>query len=81
MASQMHTEPDAEIFRLRTVLRDLVAVSTIPVAWLGRQPGDIAVSVDSILLLEEYEYQVVCQSRGRVFVEGKHAEPLSWSSR
>ena len=43
-------EPDAEIFRLRTALRDVVAVSTIPVAWLGREPAEIAAGVADVLI-------------------------------
>ena len=43
-------EPNAEIFRLRTALRDLVAVSTIPLAWLGREPSEIAAGVADTLI-------------------------------
>src|SRR5438045_2602585 len=50
MASGMHMEPDAEIFQLRTALRDLVAVSTIPAAWLGREPAEIAAGIADVLI-------------------------------
>src|SRR5712671_4850430 len=50
MASRMHMEPDAEISRLRTALRDLVAVSTSPLAWLGREPAGIAAGVADVLI-------------------------------
>ena len=33
---------DAEILALRTVLRDLVALSAIPAAWVGREPAAVA---------------------------------------
>src|SRR3989454_5424453 len=46
----MYMEPNAEIFRLRTALRDLVAVSTIPLAWLGREPSEIAAGVADTLI-------------------------------
>src|SRR6267143_933707 len=46
----MFPEPDAEIFRLRTALRDLVSVSTIPMAWLGREPSEIAGGVADVLI-------------------------------
>src|SRR5712664_4910371 len=46
----MYPEPDAEIFRLRTALRDLVSVSTIPMAWLGREPSEIAGGVADVLI-------------------------------
>src|SRR6266404_3090828 len=45
----MYTEPNAEIFRLRSALRDLVSVSTIPVAWLGRAPSEIAAGLADVL--------------------------------
>src|SRR6266403_618276 len=45
----MYTEPNAEIFRLRSALRDLVSVSTIPVAWLGREPSEIAAGLADVL--------------------------------
>jgi GAF domain-containing protein len=34
-------EVDAEVAGLRAVLRDLVALSSIPVAWVGREPLDV----------------------------------------
>ena len=45
----MYTEPNAEIFRLRSALRDLVSVSTIPMAWLGREPSEIAAGLADVL--------------------------------
>jgi hypothetical protein len=33
---------DPEIVRLRTALRDLVALSTVPAAWVWREPPAIA---------------------------------------
>src|SRR5437870_4887968 len=50
MASRMYIEPNAEIFRLRTALRDLVAVYAIPLAWIGREPPDIAAGVAGVLI-------------------------------
>jgi hypothetical protein len=38
----MSIDADAEIHALRTVLRDLVALSAIPVAWIGREPAAVA---------------------------------------
>ena len=38
----MPSDTDAEIVALRTVLRDLVALSTIPTAWVGREPAAVA---------------------------------------
>jgi signal transduction histidine kinase/PAS domain-containing protein len=38
----MPSDTDAEIVALRTVLRDLVALSAIPTAWVGRAPAAVA---------------------------------------
>ena len=43
-------EANGEILRLRTALRDLLAVSTLPVAWVGRQPRDIASALADVLI-------------------------------
>jgi signal transduction histidine kinase len=40
----------AEIARLRTALRDLVAVSAIPAAWVGREPSAIAAGLADVLV-------------------------------
>jgi signal transduction histidine kinase len=42
--------PDAEVVRLRRALRDLVALSTIPAAWVGRAPGAIAAGLADVLV-------------------------------
>jgi len=68
----MYIEPNAEIFRLRTALRDLVAVSTIPVAWLGREPSDIAAGVADVLsgsLCLDFAFVRLCDPAGGVAVE------------
>jgi len=41
---------DAEVLRLRRALRDLVAVSTIPAAWVGRTPSAIAAGFADVIL-------------------------------
>jgi PAS domain S-box-containing protein len=41
---------DTEIPRLRTALRDLVALSTIPAAWVGRDPSAIATGLGDVLV-------------------------------
>jgi PAS domain S-box-containing protein len=38
----MLIQTDPEILRLRTVLRDLVALSAMPTAWIGREPAVVA---------------------------------------
>ena len=44
----MATDP-GEVRRLRTALRDLVALSTIPAAWAGREPAAIALGLAEAL--------------------------------
>src|SRR2546428_9666678 len=39
-----------DIHRLRTALRDLVALSTIPAAWVGRAPPAIAAGLADVLV-------------------------------
>src|SRR5712671_6076261 len=72
MASWMSMEPNAEIFRLRTALRDLVAVSTIPVAWLGRGPAEIATGLADVLvgsLYLDFAFVRLCDPTGGAAVE------------
>ena len=46
----MPGDTDAEIVALRTVLRDLVALSTIPTAWVGREPAAVAAGLADVLI-------------------------------
>src|SRR5206468_8985400 len=46
----MPRDPHAEILRLRTTLMDLVALSTIPAAWVGREPPTIAAGLADVLV-------------------------------
>jgi signal transduction histidine kinase len=41
---------DSEVVALRTVLRDLVALSAIPAAWVGREPAAVAAGLADTLL-------------------------------
>jgi signal transduction histidine kinase len=45
----MSADADAEILALRTVLRDLVALSAIPAAWVGREPAAVAAGLADTL--------------------------------
>jgi PAS domain S-box-containing protein len=56
----MSVGTDAEVFRLRTVLGDLVALSTIPAAWVGRDPQAIAAGLADVLIgLLELDFDFV----------------------
>src|SRR6476646_327811 len=45
----MPIDGDAEIRARRNVLRDLVALSAIPVAWIGREPAAVAAGLADVL--------------------------------
>ena len=63
----MHVDTDAEVFRLRALLRDLVALSAIPAVWVERaattpEPGTEAVAtglVDALVGLLELDFAFV----------------------
>ena len=68
----MLRDPDAEILRLRTALRDLVALSTIPAAWVGRAPQDIAAGLADVLvgsLRLDFAFVQLCDPQGGASVE------------
>src|SRR4051794_5395315 len=46
----MLTHTDAEIARLRAVLRDLVALTTMPATWIGREPAAVAAGLADELI-------------------------------
>jgi transcriptional regulator with PAS, ATPase and Fis domain len=68
----MLRDPDAEILRLRTALRDLVALSTIPAAWVGREPSTIAAGLADVLagsLYLDFTFVRLCDPRGGAPIE------------
>src|SRR6201988_4017834 len=77
----MPMEADAEIRRLRTALRDLVALSTIPAAWVGREPSGIAAGVVDVLVesLElDFAFVRLCDPNGGAAVEVTRGD--AWTS-
>ena len=46
--------PEADALRLRRALRDLVALSTVPAAWVGREPVDIVSGLADVLVNSLY---------------------------
>jgi signal transduction histidine kinase len=46
----MPTDTSAEIVERRKVLRDFVALSTIPAAWVGREPPAVAAGLADVLI-------------------------------
>jgi signal transduction histidine kinase/PAS domain-containing protein len=68
----MRVDTDAEVLRLRAVLRDLVALSTIPVTWVGREPPDVAGGLaDALIGLLQLDFAFVrlCDPGGAGAVE------------
>ena len=68
----MPADPDAEIFRLRRALRDLVALSAIPAAWVGREPQAIAAGLADVLagsLYLDFAFVRLCDPTGGAAVE------------
>jgi signal transduction histidine kinase len=56
----MHIETDAEVLRLRAELRDLVALSAIPVAWVGMAPPAVAAGLaDALASLLQLDFAFV----------------------
>ena len=61
-----------ELRRLRTALRDLVALSTIPAAWVGREPSTIAAGLADVLvgsLRVDFAFVRLCDPDGGAAVE------------
>ena len=57
----MPIESDTETPGLRTALRELIALSAIPVAWLGRNPPIIAAGLADVLVgLSCLDFTFVC---------------------
>src|SRR2546425_11751317 len=68
----MAGDPQAEIPGLRTALRDLVALSTIPAAWVGREPSAIAAGLADVLigsLRLDFAFVRLCDPTGGAPVE------------
>jgi signal transduction histidine kinase len=56
----VHSEPDAEVLRLRAVLRDLVALSAIPAVWIGSEPPAVAAGLaDALVGLLQLDFAFV----------------------
>ena len=58
--------------RLRAALRDLVALSTVPAAWVGREPPAIAVGLADVLVNSlhlDFAFVRLCDPNGSAAVE------------
>src|SRR5438034_1026935 len=68
----MQTGPEADARRLRRALRDLVALSTVPAAWVGRKPPAIAAGLADVLVNSlhlDFAFVRLCDPGGGAAVE------------
>jgi PAS domain S-box-containing protein len=68
----MEIDQSAEILRLRATVRDLLALSLIPEAWVGREPPAIAAELADLLigsLKLDFAFVRLCDPRGYQAVE------------
>src|SRR5713101_8264243 len=68
----MTVNPSAEILRLRSTVRDLLALSTIPEAWVGREPPAIVADFADLLigsLQLDFAFVRLCNPTGCQVVE------------
>jgi PAS domain S-box-containing protein len=64
--------PDADALRLRRALRDLVALSVVPAAWVGREPPAIAAGLTEVLVNSlhlDFAFVRLCDPNGGAAVE------------
>jgi PAS domain S-box-containing protein len=63
---------EADALRLRRALRDLVALSAVPAAWVGREPSEIALGLAEVLvnsLYLDFAFVRLCNPNGGAAVE------------
>src|SRR6266481_5257886 len=69
---KMDIDQSAEILRLRSTVRDLLALSVIPEAWVGREPPAIATDLADLLigsLKLDFAFVRLCDPTGCRVVE------------
>src|SRR6266849_7161434 len=72
IAIQCREHPEADARRLRRALRDLVALSTVPAAWVGREPAAIVTGLADVLvnaLNLDFAFVRLCDPNGGAAVE------------
>jgi len=81
----MSTHSDPDVLSLRRLLRDLVALSGVAVAWVGREPSAIAADFADLLvdsLDVDSAFVRLCDPKDRAAVETARGKPwpalLEW---
>src|SRR6266851_1966618 len=72
IAIQCREDPEADARRLRRALRDLVALSTVPAAWVGREPAAIVTGLADVLVNSlnlDFAFVRLCDPSGGAAVE------------
>src|SRR5437762_11848785 len=72
IASECGQGPEADAPRLRRALRDLVALSTVPAAWVGREPAAIVAGLADVLVNSlhlDFVFVRLCDPSGGAAVE------------
>src|SRR4051794_41827095 len=70
--SRLGEAPDTDAPRLRRAIRDLVALSTVPAAWVGREPAAIAAGLADVLVNSlhlDFAFVRLCDPGGGAAVE------------
>ena len=77
----MQRGPDFDAVRLRTALRDLVALSAVPAAWVGREPSAIAAGLADVLvgsLYLDFAFVRLCDPKAAAAVDVTRGD--AWKS-
>ncbi len=72
IASKRVEAPEADTSRLRRAIRDLVALSTVPAAWVGREPAAIVAGLADVLVNSlhlDFAFVRLCDPSGGAAVE------------
>ena len=79
MLIKMNVDQSTEILRLRATVRDLLALSIIPEAWVGREPLAVAadLAVRSGEASREHPASAACESPARLSTRALTSNSLS----
>src|SRR5580704_5859258 len=75
----MTVDPSAEVLRLRATVRDLLALSSLPEVWVGREPPAIAAELADVMIQSlqlDFAFVRLCDPTGCQAVEAMSGD--SW---